>query len=138
MAGNVGGWIGLAVLAYVMVKCSSSSDTEPRAAVAAPIESPAITAAKARQEIAFRKVVMVMKELKSAQRQPESLVWEEIYGEQDASVMCFKYRSKNGFGGMNKNILVIANKKASDKVPVWNKHCSGKGFEDFKHAVHAL
>gem|GEM_PF-4634097 len=36
------------------------------------------------------------------------------------------YRARNGFGGMNVEQAVYANKKISTSSATWNKHCAEK------------
>lgn len=137
---------GAVVIAFLLYQCSSdtrevATAPEPRAATVQELKDEEYGKASAlKKEMAFRKVVMILTELKKAQRDPDSLVWEDISATSDASVMCIKYRSRNGFGGMNKNILVVAKKKASDKSAAWNNHCAGPGrqLEQFDYAANAL
>jgi predicted amidophosphoribosyltransferase len=38
--------------------------------------------------------------LRDSLRNPDSVVWESIRANDDASIICFEYRAQNGFGGM--------------------------------------
>ena len=73
--------------------------------------------------------------------QPDGLdgyVWEDIYANTDASVICLSYRAQNGFGGMNREHISFVNGKPSRSTSVWNKKCTGTGFIDLKYARQAL
>lgn len=140
--------LGVLFIGFLMYRCTLRSESD-EPAKPAPLSADPVQAAKAaeyataaalKKEIAFRRVVMMLTELKRAQRDPDSLVWEDISAKADASVMCIRYRSRNGFGGMNKGMLVVANKKASDKSAAWNKHCAGHGkeLEQFDYAANAI
>ena len=39
--------------------------------------------------------------------------------------ICFKYRAKNGFGGMSIGYLVVMNEKAQDSGSAFEKNCKG-------------
>ncbi len=94
-------------------------------------------AAKQVSEARFQRTVAAGKLVKSTMRDPDSLVWETISANEDASIMCFEYRAKNGFGGMNREFVVITNKGASQKPDAWNKNCT-KPLYDLKHARRAI
>jgi hypothetical protein len=76
--------------------------------------------------------------IKRSLREPESVQWETILANDDASVMCFLYRARNGFGGMTRENISVADGKASKAPAHWNKHCAGKDFNDMIHVRQAL
>ncbi|MCU4120942.1 hypothetical protein [Variovorax sp. N23] len=80
----------------------------------------------ARFDLAFASA----KAVKSTLRDPDSLKWEFIGVNDDATVACLKYRAKNGFGGMNGEFAVIANGKATRSAADWKKHCSAPLHEE--------
>lgn len=88
-------------------------------------------------EAAFRKTALFAASIKKTMRDPDSLVWESIRANDDASVICVEYRARNGFGGMNREFAVYANSKVSQKPTAWNKHCI-KPMNDMKHVRYAL
>lgn len=51
--------------------------------------------AKAKEELAFRKTVLAARALKGSLRDPDSLVWESIRANHDATVICMEYRARN-------------------------------------------
>lgn len=69
--------------------------------------------------------------LKSSMRDPDSFVVEKMLINDVATVACVAYRSKNGFGGMNRDSAVITNEKISRAPVDWNKNCAGKPLLDF-------
>lgn len=114
----------------------SASGTSPRPQVTAA-KTPEQLAADAKKEATFRKTAMAAAAVKSAMRDPDSLTWETIRANDDASVICMEYRARNGFGGMNREFAVLVNGKASQKPEAWNKHCT-QPLTDMKHVKYAL
>lgn len=103
-----------------------------------PPKTPDQMAAEAKSEAAFQKVVLAIKAIKTTARNPDSIKFESISANIDASVICIEYRGQNGFGGFTKEFTVLANSKASQKPEAWNKHCANKPLRDMTHATHAL
>lgn len=66
--------------------------------------------------------------LKQNFRNPDSVVWEESYAPLNMSVMCFVVRAQNGFGGMNREYIVVKKDKVVTSPDAWNKNCVGKNF----------
>jgi hypothetical protein len=91
-----------------------------------------------KREIAFQKVVIAIRGVKEATRNPDSIVWEAISANSDATVVCIKYRGQNGFGGMSREFVVFAKGKASQSPNAWNKYCANKSLIDMMHAKYAL
>jgi DNA-directed RNA polymerase subunit RPC12/RpoP len=108
----VAGVIGLLVVLYAM------RQDEPAKAAAAPRQpdKQSLQAALAREGAV---------ELRKAMRDPDSLKFEFIGVNDDASVACFKYQSKNGFGGMNTGLLALVQRKVMVSPQEYAKHCSG-------------
>lgn len=74
-------------------------------------------------------VRMAVGGLKKAARDPDSLVVESARTNKDGTVVCLEYRARNGFGGMNREHLAIADGKAGGTPGHWNKHCTQKLFD---------
>ncbi|WP_312514990.1 hypothetical protein [Massilia sp.] len=92
-------------------------------------------AAKARSE----RAIFVATALKHGLRDPDSVKWESVYVNDDASVVCVEYRAKNGFGGVNFEQTVYAKGKFSTAAKPWNSHCAGKRLNNLKPVVeHVL
>lgn len=80
-------------------------------------------------------VQMAVSSLKKAARDPESLTVDVARTNKDGSVICLEYRARNGFGGMNREHLAVADGKANGTPEHWNKHCTEKLF-DMTWAAH--
>lgn len=93
---------------------------------------------KAQDDRRFQSAALLARSIKDAARDPDSLVWESILANDDASVVCFRFRAKNGFGGMNREVATFANGKLSQTAGAWNKHCAGKSLNDMIAVKHAL
>ena len=76
---------------------------------------------KERAGFAARSFAAVM----SALRDPDSAKFTYVGVNDAATVACLQYRARNGFGGMNQDIAVIANNKATSKAADWKRYCSG-------------
>lgn len=94
--------------------------------------------AEAKKELAFQKVVAALRAIRDANRNPSSVSWISVGANGDASVICVEFRGQNGFGGMSKEFVVIANGTASKKPAAWNKHCAGQPLNDMISARQAL
>jgi hypothetical protein len=68
--------------------------------------------------------------VKDAMRDPTSFVVEEALVNDAGTVACLTFRSRNGFGGMNREFAVYAAGKLSQSGAIWNKHCAGKRLND--------
>jgi regulator of protease activity HflC (stomatin/prohibitin superfamily) len=95
-------------------------------------------AEKARRERNFQFTVLLAKSIKEAARDPESLVWESILANDDTSLVCFRFRAKNGFGGFNREVATYANGKLSQSAGIWNKNCANRELNDMIAVKHAL
>jgi DNA-directed RNA polymerase subunit RPC12/RpoP len=118
----------LAVIATVLViQCSlSKTDTVPTAPPPDPIA-----------EARFQKTVLFAAGLKKSLREPESFDVEAAFANQDASVICIQYRARNGFGGMNVEFIVAANKRIYPDAAAWGKYCGPATF-NMMHIKYAL
>ena len=130
-----GGIITLFV-AYLNTRPIQKAAPPPPVAAPAPPD-PAIAAAKLKKELAFQRTVRAATLVKKAMREPDSLVWESLSANEDASVICLEYRARNGFGGMNREFAVIAEGSASQKASAWNKHCT-KPMVDMSYVRYAV
>jgi hypothetical protein len=93
---------------------------------------------QAKKELRFANALQIAKAIQTNMRDPESLVWESILTNEDASVACFSYRARNGFGGMNREFATFANGSLSQSASMWNKHCKGKSLYDMISVRWAL
>jgi len=65
-------------------------------------------------------------------RDPESVRWQNIFTNDDGTIVCVAYRARNGFGGMNLEHATFANKQISTANAAWNKHCTNGQAEEFR------
>ena len=65
-------------------------------------------------------------QIKQGARDPDSFKVRSARVSADAKTVCVEYQAKNGFGGMNQGMAVVAGGliTASASVPLWNKHCA--------------
>jgi hypothetical protein len=97
-------------------------------------KSPEQKAKEERENLRFNVARTVIANLKKSLRDPTSLAVESIFVNEDSTILCMEYRAKNGFGGTNKEILVLLNDRSSKKPADWNKHCT-KEMYDLKWAA---
>ncbi|MBS1170021.1 MAG: hypothetical protein H6R01_939 [Burkholderiaceae bacterium] len=145
---RVGGGIILASLAAAFFMGAGGSKEASKPAISVPVseqqkkefaeKEKKDKAEKAASENRFQLVVAAAGALKSAMREPDSTQWDSIMSNDSGSVICFQYRGKNGFGGVNVEHAVYAGGKFSQKKASWNKHCAGKTMNDMTYARRAL
>jgi hypothetical protein len=100
-----------------------------------PAEKTAAEKAKdASETLRFGLARAVAENLKKTLRDPDSLIIETMHINDDSTVACVEYRAKNGFGGINREFLVVLKNRSSQKPSDWNKHCT-KEMYDLKWAI---
>lgn len=57
---------------------------------------------------------------------PDSLQWDDLYTNENGTLVCAEYRARNGFNGMVRKYLSVTNTKSSDTIPDWNLNCTGR------------
>lgn len=63
--------------------------------------------------------------IKESLRDPDSLEWDSKFYNLSNGAMCFQYRARNGFGGMNREFLVVAKGKVyENQAARWNQFCT--------------
>jgi hypothetical protein len=90
------------------------------------------------KEMRYEKTAIAAKTLKNAMRNPDSFQVESILASDDAGIVCVRYRSQNGFGGMNREYVVYRNGKPSQNREVWNKYCTDMPLNDMTYVRTAL
>lgn len=111
------GTIGVVLMAAIV----SNSDKPTQNAATSKPPSPRV---KTKEDLRRDLALLGMREIKKAMRDPESLKFESIGVNADATTACYVYRAKNGFGGMSKEIMVVHNLKALTTPEEFKKHCS--------------
>jgi hypothetical protein len=92
-------------------------------------------AAKKRQDAAFNYAVLFAKQLRASMREPDSFKLDTVWVTDNGAV-CYQYRARNGFGGMNVEQAVMSPKlqfRTSDQpgfAQLWNRHCANREGED--------
>lgn len=125
----------LAVLffAYVAISIFSPKQEEdhPAASVAAlVVKTPEEEAAERAQVKRRNMTALTAVAIKRSLHDPDSLKWSSILANDDASVICFEYRAKNGFGAMRLQHATYANEKLTEGTNAWNKNCANKKLFD--------
>jgi hypothetical protein len=121
----------------------SNPETAAPVAVAAPksatdqAREASIKADAAAKELRWQKVLAAGGAIRQVMRNPDSIVYEEVRVNDDASVMCFQYRAQNGFGGMTREIMSFVKGNPSQSHAVWNKNCT-KPLESYDLALWQL
>lgn len=79
-----------------------------------------------------------MTSVRSAARDPQSVVFENIMITQEKTTVCVVYRARNGFGGMARGVAVVsmATGSVDNTGRTWNKKCAGKtGMKDMTYMI---
>ncbi|MPS27580.1 MAG: hypothetical protein E2576_11105 [Alcaligenaceae bacterium] len=82
---------------------------------------------KRKRRVQLTRSADVAEALLGAMRDPDSTVFEGILTNEDASVVCVQYRSRNGFGGMDRGQAVAVKDTIQQSATLWKKHCTGDG-----------
>lgn len=112
---------------------SSMIDNKP----APPPKTAEQLAQDASKEAAFQKVVGALQTIKRTNRNPNSVTWESVRANDDASLICVEFRGQNGFGGMSREFVIYVKNKATQSTEAWNGLCT-KPLTDMIHARQAL
>lgn len=88
--------------------------------------APPDEATSARQMAAYR----AARTLRSAARDPDSLVFESVLADEEGQLICITYRARNGFGGMNRERMTVRDGVGSTRPADWNMHCARKRLYD--------
>ena len=89
------------------------------------VETPEQKAQKEAETARYAVAAATSKLLRDTMRDPESMKFESLRVSENADTVCMEYRARNGFGGMNREFMVVADGKTSQKPNAWNKHCTG-------------
>jgi hypothetical protein len=90
----------------------------------------AAAADKKKEDDAVRKSILGVIMLKKSMRDPDNFKLESALVIDATSTVCYEYRAKNGFGGVNVGRAVFAKTFKTSKMEGfsrrWNKQCAGK------------
>lgn len=94
---------------------------------------PAISGHKAPDETANDRntnIAMYARSLKAAARNPDSIVYDEVLANGDGTLVCFKYRTQNGFGGMNRDTVAFSPAGGAQDRKIVRTICRDKVMKD--------
>jgi len=111
---------------------------KPEAARGATATIAAKPAPNPASEVRVRQALVVATLIKTGLRDPESVTWQHIRANDDASVVCLEYRARNGFGGLKLERTTYAGGRLSSESEAWNKNCAAKKLFDLDHLRHSL
>lgn len=131
---GVVGWVFAGVVVIGIAQCSANTNPSPPPKV----KTAAQIAADAAAETRFQMAVALAKEVKRTMRDPDSFVIETALANEEATVFCLEYRAQNGFGGMNREVIVIHPGGAGRDAKHWNKYCTAGNMRDMGHIRQAL
>lgn len=80
-------------------------------------------AAKEASDKRTRMAYVLIRNVKKSLREPESLDVINVFSNENADLLCIKYRARNGFGGYSIGYYVIGEFGDSDSVKAWNAMC---------------
>jgi len=131
--------LGLIAVSIAVSVFSSKGNDEAIEKPVPIVKTPEQVAEEAASRSRSERAIFVVTALKHGLRDPDSVKWQSIYVNNDASVVCVEYRAKNGFGGLNFEQTVYAKGKFSTASKPWNYHCAGKQLNNLKPMVeHVL
>lgn len=118
LAGVIATSMAVAITGWVMGPPATPEDPAKAAALAA------VQAQDDQRRSAGRAFVNA---LQRSARDPESMVFEWIGINPDASLICATFRAKNGFGGTTKEAVMAIGNGAITRADTkaWQKHCTG-------------
>lgn len=122
------------LIGFAVLQCSLTNNNTP----AKPAKTPDQVAREAADETRFKMTLALARQIKRGMRNPDSFVVESARANDDSTVFCMEYRGQNGFGGMNKEFVVVTAASTSQDAKQWNKHCTGAGMHDMLHIRQAM
>jgi hypothetical protein len=78
-------------------------------AVSLSVLAPAAAAEDTQEVARFKATASAVGRVRDLMRDPDSIVFERITTTRDAQVICIAYRSRNGFGGMEREGIAFLN-----------------------------
>lgn len=87
-------------------------------------ETPEQKAEKAAADTRYIVAAATSNLLRDTMRDPDSLKFEVLRVNEDATVVCMEYRARNGFGGLNRELMVVTKDRSSQDPSDWNKRCT--------------
>jgi hypothetical protein len=113
-------WVGHALVRQTTAAIDHEAALEQRLSVARPI----LPRRRPQAEKAFAKAVNFSGAIKQALRSPNVFVWQSIRANEDASVICLRFKFSHRGHPIKKRIAVYANGKTSNTREAWDRHCT--------------
>lgn len=120
---------------------TASAEAQRRAALSPEqrnAEDQAAAAAKAADELRFQRAHLAATTVKRSLKEPDSLQWEYIYTNDDASVVCLRYRARNSFGGYVIETTTLVGNTFHQTPAAWNTHCAGTKLHDLTYVRRGI
>lgn len=111
-----GGFVAVTILASVMAGIATNPAQSPRT-------GDHLTQARA-----------IADSIKTLSRNPDSVKIDKLLISDDGKVSCTQYRAQNGFGGMNREFVVMNNGQASKSIADWTDQCRDS-FKDYSSLI---
>lgn len=73
--------------------------------------------------------IAAVRTLKSSLREPGSLDLMQVRTDDSGSMVCIRYRARNGFGGMSLGYLVMTRDSLSEDEAVWHSACVAASYD---------
>ncbi|WP_375381104.1 zinc ribbon domain-containing protein [uncultured Sphingomonas sp.] len=115
--------VGLVVFTSILIGPKSSSINGASTADNTFSNDPAQVKEKADETRRGEIALAAGKALKQSVRNPDSLVIEQAFSNDNESLLCVEYRAQNGFGGMNREFVAFQDGATHQSSAFWNKHC---------------
>lgn len=76
--------------------------------------------------------------VRASLRNPQSVQWDSVLTNDDATVICIDYRAQNGFGGMGYEFVTFVDGKPNPSDRAWNTNCSNHNLHNVKKLAVAI
>lgn len=124
--------VGVVMLAAMCDRESAPKPPPPPPPTAAQL------AAKAAEDRRFQKAVFAARIVRAGLKDPESVQWDVIMVNDDATTVCVAIKARNSFNAVVPQHVVFVKEVPSTEVAQWNKHCAGKSMHNMTNARRAL
>jgi len=78
----------------------------------------------------------VEQNLKQGFKDPDSLKWKNVLSNDDGTVLCLEYGTRNRSGYYVRKTLIVAEGKMFRDADAWNEHCFNHRLYDMKYLVN--
>lgn len=97
-----------------------------------PPQTPDEAAARSAEAARRAAAEGVVRGLRDLVRDPDSMVVEQALVSEAGDVVCVRYRARNGFGGMNRELAVLTPDGAGTDAAAWSRHCTGAMHDELR------